>query len=114
MKTAIRQTVDSSIAAFDAGDEITATSILLKHMMPLARSAGMRPNSRFYRALRAARELDRIVAAPRTPIEGSFYLITLANGRQTRKFVEKGDDVFKLCKRECLEMQSFVKDSKQD
>lgn len=86
--------------------QVTALEICLKHI----RAAGCKPNSKFYKALRAARELDRICSLPPgPPPEGVSYRILGANGRYFNVFVPKGQSIFDVAREENIEMISFEK-----
>jgi hypothetical protein len=86
----------------------TAESIVRKHLADIRRAGGV-PNSRFYRALRAARALDAAANAPVNPDDWKHYRVTCANGREVTVDVHKTSDIFKTCKSQGIEMVSFVK-----
>lgn len=98
-------------AAFDAKDGKTAETILLRHIKPLIEAAGGVPSNQFRRALRAARALDRIASLPVPPPhpDEKTYRVTATNGREFTVHVYPKEDVFAACKREQIEIASFVK-----
>lgn len=83
--------------------QTSALEICLKHI----KAAGCVPNGKFHKALRAARELDRLASLP--PPEGVSYRVLAANGRSFQVFVPKGRNVLDVVREENIEMISFEK-----
>jgi hypothetical protein len=79
----------------------------LEKVMEHIRAAGCVPNHRYYKALRAARALERVLDSP--PPEGSSWRVLAANGRAFSVFVPKGSSVLQEAMEQNIEVISFEK-----
>jgi hypothetical protein len=78
----------------------------LQSLGRLIRQAGGKPNHRYYKAMRALRQLDIL---NRKPIKGEWYIVCQPNGKEVKVFVPEGGNIYTEAKDHNIEIFSFVK-----